>query len=176
MSNLPSGEMMDRLTKSGYEIVTIGSVFSSGGSRSSRLTSETVRSLLASTATGDVYAPSHVGIEGVGNHSVMQFTRSLAILQLLATKLLSVARDLEMRESKEPSRSGERSSPRGRRASGSRSSEKLLPLSLWVSRRIATKSPFSLPQHSHPFSATRHRGAKVRSLIVSHSCVIVFSR
>ena len=78
MRRRPSGDMIARLTKSGYVITSRGSGVSDA-SRPPRSTSVTVQSLLAKTATGDVYAAWARPVVG-GNHKVMQLTRSFASL------------------------------------------------------------------------------------------------
>lgn len=45
-----------------------------------------------------------------------------------------------------------------------------------VARRIATKSPFSPPQHIHPRSAIRHLGENDMVAIISRSRATVLSR
>lgn len=149
-----------------------GYVILSKASWSRRLTTTTVLSLWASTATPWSYAPSNGSASVGGNHSVMQFTRSFPKPVLCATRFFS-----ETASASNDEAVSERSSDKGRRSSAWRSS--LLSISSAVFRsptRNALNTPSSPPQHTQPFRATRHRGLKDRRLIVSVSRVLVFSR
>ena len=153
---------MARFTKSGYVMTSKGSALSFC-SKSCKLTNVTVRSLFARIATGSVYASSQAANVVGGCQRVMQLTLSLASFILFATRLFSGHCPRDKRFNTE---FGDADS----RKFSSRASSSL------SSSRIATNSPLSPPQQIQPFSATKHLGAKVRSLIVSHSWFVVSSR